>query len=53
MHHGGDVLARPGEAGKDFIIDDDLSVYITSDGVCTVTVFTVFDLTLKLYTLLL
>ena len=45
---GSDVLARPGEARKHFIIGDDPSVYITGHGACAPTVSAVFDLPIEL-----
>ena len=45
---GGDVLARPGEARKGFIVGNDPSVYITGRGACAPTVSAAFDLSIDL-----
>ena len=45
---GGDVLARPGEARKGFIIGDDPSVYVTGHDACAPTVSAAFDLLIDL-----
>ena len=49
---GGDVLARPGEASKGFIIGDDPSVYIMGQGTCTPIVSAAFELSIELRALL-
>ena len=52
-HHDSYVLAYPGEVREASIVLDDPLVYVAGDGACTATVYTVFDLTLELHTLLL
>ena len=49
--HGGDVLARPREVGKGFIIGDDPSVYIVSHDVCVPSISVAPDLLIDLLVL--
>ena len=51
--HGSYVLACPGEVWEASVVLDDPPIYVAGDGACTTTVFTMFDLTLELHTLLL
>ena len=43
-HGGGDVLTRPSEARKGFIVSDDPSVHVAGYGACVPTVSVAFDL---------
>ena len=52
-HHGGNVLARPGEAREGFIISDDPPIHVAGHGTGAPTVSVALDLMIKLRTLLL
>ena len=52
-HHGGNVLARMGEAREGFIVDDDPLVHVMGHGAGAPTVSVALDLLIELHTFLL
>ena len=52
-HGGSDVLARPSEVRKGFIVGDDPLIYIMGHGACAPTVSVALDLPIELHAFLL